>query len=449
MDKRVLCIGPCEGVEDILPHKGYTVRRVEENEIPNVLGREGAEAILVDITDAIRGIELIKGIRQLWPSLWMVAISDNRETRFIINILKTGASDYLIKPIETDGLLRSIKDRKFLSVTEIETRTSPPEDHYRFFPSRFYNASFVTEYGKIESLRARRYERDFSLILIEIEDFYNLKKKYDKQELLGVLRDVIKAVIGAVRDCDAVGMVEGKRIVAILPETDFFVSLITTRMIKKAVEGIVRKEIPLSLTFSQASYPRDGKGYGELLSVAEEKIKKQREGLWVKLGLEERPFWEVVSALLEGRHNGSISSALFKVGKGEVFPAPFLEQIQEMTLQEIAKDPKKKGVLYLVLRKGTSVSDLKIPGSVMTKIFVVGKEKGWDTPNVTVLYQPHEHLLDNHFFILLMREDMAYALLCREEGKGFLCFHTVDPYLIDGLITKFQWNYSLEDYGYR
>lgn len=169
--------------------------------------------------------------------------------------------------------------------------------------SKLYNAFFLTEYGKIESLRAKRYNRVLSLILIEIDNFHDLKRGLDKGELLALLRKIIKAIMGVVRDCDVVGMIEDRRIVVILPETDFFNSMLTIRRLKKVLDEIVMgwgtkpSLPPVSFTFAHASYPRDGSGYDEILYRAEERVKDKRGGLWVRLGLEGRPFREVVSVL--------------------------------------------------------------------------------------------------------------------------------------------------------
>lgn len=308
--------------------------------------------------------------------------------------------------------------------------------------SKFYNAFFVTEYGKIESLRAKRYNRVFSLILMEIDNFHDLKRGLDKGELLTLLRKIIKAIMGVVRDHDVVGMIEDKRIVAILPETDFFNSMQTIRKVKKVLDEIVMgwgakpSLPPVSFTFAHASYPRDGNGYDEIFYRAEERVKDKRGGLWVRLGLEGMPFWEVVSVLLKGGYDCSPDSTII-----QSVSLPFIERIQRMTIQEVVRDSKKNGVLYLSLRGDTSfLKGLGIPDPIMTRIFIVGGE---GIPNTTPLYLSDKHLLNNHL-ILLLREDISYALLYRvEDDGGITCFHTVDPYLIDGLIIKFQQTYSL------
>src|SRR4030065_8491 len=287
MVKKVVAIGACPGVEEILDMKGYSVEHVEQKNVLDVLRKEGIEAVIVDLDNTARANVVISGIRHLYPGLWVAAISD-------------------------DG------DNKQISQT----------------------------------LRAEGYNKNFSVILVNIEGFNNLRKKLEKNELLEFLKELIKNMMKALRDCDVIGMVEDKKLVVILPETDYFGSCVSVRKLKKAIEHITTKGEPYaSVIFSNVTYPRDGKGYGELLGAAENRIKEQREGTWLKLGFEDKPFWEAISVLLEGKGYEEKDIASFDLGQGLDLPVFFVDRLQELVLQEISQDPRKKGVLYIGIRK--------------------------------------------------------------------------------------------------
>ncbi|MEK7803140.1 MAG: hypothetical protein AAB251_01930, partial [Deltaproteobacteria bacterium] len=203
--------------------------------------------------------------------------------------------------------------------------------------------------------------------------------------------------------------------------------------------------------FSTVTYPRDGKGYGELRGAAENRIKEQREGTWLKLGFEDKPFWEAISVLLEGKGYEEKDIASFDLGKGLDLPVFFIDRLQEMVLQEISQDPRKKGVLYIGIRKISQnlpiLKAVDTMGATTTKIFIVGEgEEGrWGLNNAIPLYLNDPRLLET-FFIFFLREDFSYAVVCRERwGEQYSCFHTVDQYLIEGLISKFQRDYSLQE----
>ncbi len=188
MVKKVVAIGSCLGVEEILLPKGYVVEHAEQKSVLDVLKKEGIEAVIVDIDDTVRFNVVISGIRHLYPGLWITAISGNKDSKERSLALKAGASSYVKKPI----------DEKNLSVGEEEPPVSEPplqkpaapvpgakksadsvtlDESKKIFPGRFYNAFFVTEYGKLETLRAERYNKNFSIILTHIERFRSFSKK--------------------------------------------------------------------------------------------------------------------------------------------------------------------------------------------------------------------------------------------------------------------------------
>lgn len=457
MAKKVVAIGSCEGVEEILSQKGYSVEHVEQKKILDILKKEEVEAVIVDVDDTVKSNVVISGIRHLYPGLWIAVILSSQDEKLISQVLKAGASNYIVKPVTEQNLIPGEEYQGFAeaSILDAKSQLSPTtlDESKKIFPTRFYNAFFITEYGRLETLRAERYNKTFSVILTHIEGFHNLKRKLEKKELLDFLKGLIQTMMEVLRNCDVIGMVEDKKIVAVLPETDYFGSCISVRKLKKAIEQITTKGGPYaSIIFSNVSYPRDGKGYGELLVAAENRVREQQDGVWVKSGLEDKTFWEIVSLLLEGKAEGvDTDMASFDMGEGFDFSISFLDRLQEMILQEILRDPRKKGFLYLGVRKISPnlplLKAIEAVGATSTKIFVVGEgEEGrLGIQNAIPLYLADPRLLET-FFIFLLREDFSYAAVCRESWGGqYSCFHTVDRYLIEGLVSKFQADYSLQE----
>lgn len=453
--KKVFCVGSCEKVTGALSPAGYEVACADEKDITSLVKGEKTPAVVVDLVDTIKGIEILREIKNANAGVWIVALADNKDIGFIIDTLKAGANDYLIKPINEKELQRSVKERKFHSVAEIGIRSqdniSVEEEYRKISPSRFYSSSFVDEYGKIETLRAERYNRVFSIILSQIEwpDDTADNKVKDKEKK-AILKKVIEVITDAARDCDVVGMAVNDQFLTILPETDYMGSLITIRKMRRAIDIITKDYPQISVQFSQSTYPKDGKRYSELLCAAEKRIAEQKDGLWAKFGLKDKLFWEAVSTLLEKKHDDPCAASTFDVGNDAEFPHFFLNRFQEIALQDAGHNPKRKGILYLGLRKISpdapilkSIHDMP---QTMTKVFIVGE--GWggaDIANATSIYISDERLLDT-LFILFMREDTAYAAMCREGwGDTFSCFHTADPYLVESLIEKFQKDYSLQE----
>src|SRR3990170_3406403 len=78
MAKKIVTIGLCEGVENILSQKGYSVEHVEQKKILDILKKEEVEAVIVDVDDTVKSNVVISGIRHLYPGLWIAVISNIR-----------------------------------------------------------------------------------------------------------------------------------------------------------------------------------------------------------------------------------------------------------------------------------------------------------------------------------------------------------------------------------
>ncbi len=319
----------------------------------------------------------------------------------------------------------------------------------KVFPSRFYDAFFINEYGKIESLRASRHNNTFSIILINIERPGD-RDPSEEGKSLDFFKRLVTAVLDSLRDSDIVGIYDDKNITAILPETDYFGSLNTIRKISGSIANL-QKDYPGSpIISSQATFPQDGKGYGELLSAAMKRASLKKESLWEKEALGTRLFWEIISELT-GKSFSGFNDSSFDAGDGYGVPGVFIDQINDFILREMTRTPLKKGILYLAAKKISQgfpiMRNLNSAGKLSTKAFLVGEKEDnlWNIKNATPIVIDDPRLRET-FFTFYLSEDAGYALIYRENwGSAFSCFHSADPYLVEGLISKFQREYSLQE----
>lgn len=320
----------------------------------------------------------------------------------------------------------------------------------KVFPSRFYDTFFVSEYGRLESLRASRYNTNFSIVLMHVEGFGEKINMREGSEALEFFKKLVATVLDSVRNCDIVGLLEDRQIIAILPETDYFGSLITIRKISRAAALLKKSRPSISIIFSQATFPRDGRGYGELLGTAVKRVSEKKESLWEKLDLKGKLFWEIISDLSGKPFNG-IDNASFETGGSQELSEFFIDQINELTIKEVSRTPQKRGILYFSSRKITPglplIKNLGLAGVLATKVFLVGEGDNalWDIKNATPILLDDPRLRET-FFTFFLNEDSGYGLISKENwGATYSCFHTADPYLVEGLITKFQSEYSLQE----
>ncbi len=326
---------------------------------------------------------------------------------------------------------------------EIDTNTVLTR---KLFPGRFYDAFFVSEYGRIESARATRYNTCFSVMLIGVDEPGPF---HDSAEGLEFLKKLVAAVLGSVRSCDVAGLTDGNQLMVILPETDYFGALIASRKLSRSLTTALRGEAG-RLLVSQATFPRDGRTFQEITAVASRRLVERKESLWERLSCKGKLFWEIAGSLT-GRNTTAFDGASFDAGSGQDLSEFFIDQINELIIKEIARAPQRRGIMYYGTRNISAslpvVKMLGSAGATATKVFLVGESEGsaWEIRNAMPLPLDDPRLKET-FFTFFLNEDTAYALICKENwGATYSCFHTADPVLVEGLITKFQNEYSLQE----
>lgn len=326
--------------------------------------------------------------------------------------------------------------------------------YYMSTTSRFYNASFINEYGKLEVLRTERYGNNFSVVSLEVNN--SPEKLHKDKELLLVLREMVKLIMGTLRECDLLGMVNHNRFTILLPETDIFGSIITIRRIKRVLQSSeLTKKLKISL--GSASYPMDGKDFDVLIKKSRQNIKEYKESILVSLDLENRDFWSIINTLISSNSQNDIDAVDSELekdsGKSQKLSSVssyFFDTLQEMILREILHSPRVSGILYMpVLRQNLNplfLQEIQKTNNLQTKIFFISdKDETKKIPNIGYIELKDKQITSTPF-IFFLRRDFAYGMICKkymdEEYKGF---HTVDEVLIETLINKFQEKYLLQE----
>lgn len=304
---------------------------------------------------------------------------------------------------------------------------------------RFYDTAFIREYGTLESLRAARYNTCYSILLVDIGG--------EREGVKAAYASMAGAVASSVRSCDVAGSCGEGQILVILPETDFFGTLLTIRKLSRALEPLI-PAAALSVIFSHATFPRDGKGFGELLSRASALVSEKRSSLWETMGMKDRIFWEIVALLADEPQRGFNNSS-FDAGAGLPLSEFIVDQVNELIVSEVARAPQQRGILYIASKKISSalpiIKTLGQAGNIATKVFLVG-EAGADLQEIknATPVPINDQRLKELFFTLYLSEDAGYAVIYKEAwGDTLSCFHTSDQSLVEGLITKFQGEYAL------
>lgn len=314
-------------------------------------------------------------------------------------------------------------------------------------PGKLYDTFFVSEYGKLESVRAGRYNTQFSILLLNID---GIDTPIHDDEAGEFIKKNTNKILEAIRPCDVAGMADDRQVAIILPETDYFGSLIAIRKITKSLStALTYENPPKKVIMSQATFPNDGRGYGALISTASKRMNDKKESLWEKNEFRTKLFWEILGDISGTTYKG-FENASFDLGGGQTLSESFIDQINELIIKEITLAPHKRGIAFFAAKKLSSlpaINTLGHIGTLSTKVFLVGQSEDSlrDVKNATPIFLDDPRLRET-FFTFYLTEDSGYSLICRENwGATFSCFHSSDAYLVDGLINKFQLEYSLQE----
>jgi diguanylate cyclase (GGDEF)-like protein len=125
-----------------------------------------------------------------------------------------------------------------------------------------------------EFQRADRHSHEFSLALVDVNDFKKFNDTHGHQAGDRALAALGEAIRKAVRSTDFAARYGGDEIVIILPETKLqkAYNLFSKRIKQEIEEGFSRitgGEFALAVTIGIASYPRDGRNAGDLVLAAD------------------------------------------------------------------------------------------------------------------------------------------------------------------------------------
>jgi diguanylate cyclase (GGDEF)-like protein/PAS domain S-box-containing protein len=91
---------------------------------------------------------------------------------------------------------------------------------------------------RVEVVRARRYDRPLSIVLVDLDDFKEVNDRHGHQAGDALLRAVAGALQGVVRASEVVARLGGDEFAVLLPETDLLGALATAERLRAAVGGL-------------------------------------------------------------------------------------------------------------------------------------------------------------------------------------------------------------------
>ncbi len=249
------------------------------------IGHQDYDLILLDIMmPRMSGYEVCERIRQThtaWelPVLMLTAANQGRD---IAAAFQSGASDYLVKPIDRPELIARIKIQLSLRHAVKSAITNAKLANTDKLTG-LYNRRYVTEYGKREFGNAQRLQKPLSLIMIDIDFFKQINDRFGHPRGDTVLQHLADLFIRNIRGVDMGARYGGEEFVIVLPGTGIDGACATAQKIRKLVE---QAELPTggdaviryTVSMGVAAYQPDIANFEALIEAADRMLYQAKQG---------------------------------------------------------------------------------------------------------------------------------------------------------------------------
>lgn len=273
-----------ENLRDILGEEGYKITACATlEEARNALGQRPYDLALVDIKlSSGSGLDLLKDIRKKNETTAVILFTGYASLETALEAMKSGAFDYLQKPLHMDELKMAIKkalrqQELFLENKNLIARLK--ELGLKDPQTGLYNYRYLIERLGSEFERARRHILPLSIIMLDIDYFKSINEVYGHE----YGDSIIKEFAGYLKKCsranDIIVRHGGEEFIALMPDTDkngagtFGRRLL--ELLKEHTFDRKGNRIKLKISMGLASFPENGVDTASGLLNAVDKAMRQ------------------------------------------------------------------------------------------------------------------------------------------------------------------------------
>ncbi len=274
-----------KAMKGVLETYGYIVSTcLNAQDAIDKLKEEIYELVITDLKmPGISGVEFVQKAKKISPNSFLVVMTGFPSVQTAVECMKLGAADYLVKPFDME-YLKIIVERTLYKRT-LEKRAAE-RDYYEQISrmdglTELYNHRFFHKLLDSEISRADRYKHNFSLLMIDVDDFKRLNDRYGHQTGDIVLKELASLFKSLARKIDPVVRYGGEEFAIILSETAKEHGRIFGNRIVDSVASFKVKELPQSETITisagLAGYPDDAHTQEDLIKKADNALYKAKD----------------------------------------------------------------------------------------------------------------------------------------------------------------------------
>ena len=157
-----------------------------------------------------------------------------------------------------------------------------------------WNRRFLQMQFRSMHATAMRFNRPFSLLMLDLDHFKSVNDSFGHQRGDAVLIEFAQRVSDAVREVDVVARYGGEEFVCLLSETDLSGAVVTAEKILEEVRsesfgGAGERPIDLTVSVGVASFPQHGDSFRTLVAAADRGLYRAKQEGRDRIGLPEGP----------------------------------------------------------------------------------------------------------------------------------------------------------------
>lgn len=269
-------------IEGILAKQPYLIESCDSADITfPLLEKKTFNLVLCDvIMPGINGLDITAKIKELYPDLPVIQMTSISDVAYIERAFDVGAVDFIQKPIRAVELrmrvrnilkIKQTQDYLNLALHELNEKIRKLElmvvtDSL----TGLYNHKYIIERLGAEIAGAKRYKKNVSIVMFDLDYFKSVNDTYGHQAGDDVLERISNIIREETRETDIAGRYGGEEFMVILPNIGLEGGNAFAEKIRKKVNEIKWKYKGLTTTISAgvAEY-KDGQTPKELIAHAD------------------------------------------------------------------------------------------------------------------------------------------------------------------------------------
>ena len=280
--------------EDILALMTDTLEEEDYEVVTACNGAEGIEQfekcrpdlVITDVKMPIKnGLEVLTEIKKISADVDVILLTGHSDEATAIECLRSGAYDYLLKPLEDiDILLTAITralDKRKLEKKNRELVKELEELAIRDPLTGLYNRRHLHTRLDEEIARAERYRNTFCIVMLDIDHFKAVNDTYGHPFGDYVLKKLGEIIRGSLRNVDSLYRYGGEEFFILMPETAREGAEIVVNRSMTAISEYVfscdGQEMNVTVSMGVSIFPDQANDQRGLISLADQALYRAKE----------------------------------------------------------------------------------------------------------------------------------------------------------------------------